>query len=493
MIASKNPLSFTEMKLKNPTLFAAFLIISLVLSTQVLSQEVEDEKEFDYNKGSDKGPENWGKIHKNWSACGEGNMQSPIDLLDEKVEVLHHLGRLKRSYKASKAILKNRGHDIELEWENGAGAIYMNGTEYILKNCSLELHMVHESIDKKTAVVGILYKIGRPDTFLSELMGYIRTIADRHEAKEEVGIVDPRHIKLGSRKYYRYNGSLTTPPCTEGVIWTIIKKVRTVSREQVKLLRDAVHDGYESNARPTQPTNYRMDEKEFDYIKGSDKGPENWGKIHKNWSACGEGNMQSPIDLLDEKVEVLHHLGRLNRSYKASKATLKNRGHDIELEWENGAGERYMNGTEYILKQCHWHSPSEHTIDKLHMVHESIDKKIAVVGILYKIGRPDTFLSELMGDIRKIADRRDAKEEVGMIDPRHIKLGSRKYYRYNGSLTTPPCTEGVIWTIIKKVRTVSREQVKLLRDAVHDGYESNARPTQPTNYRMVHLYRPLRL
>ncbi|KAJ8625201.1 hypothetical protein MRB53_033731 [Persea americana] len=123
------------MKLKNHTLFAAFLITSLFLSTQVLSQEVEDEKEFDYNKGSDKGPENWGKLHNEWSACGNGNIQSPIDLLDEKVEVLHHLGRLNRSYKASKASLKNRGHDIMLEWEDGAGEIYMNGTAYILKQC----------------------------------------------------------------------------------------------------------------------------------------------------------------------------------------------------------------------------------------------------------------------------------------------------------------------------------------------------------------------
>ena len=72
----------------------------------------EDEKEFDYNKGSDKGPENWGKLHNEWSACGNGNIQSPIDLLDEKLEVLRHLGRLNRSYKASKASLKNRGHDI---------------------------------------------------------------------------------------------------------------------------------------------------------------------------------------------------------------------------------------------------------------------------------------------------------------------------------------------------------------------------------------------
>lgn len=75
---------------------------------------IEDEKEFDYNKGSNKGPENWGKIHREWSACGEGNMQSPIDLLDEKVEMLHLLGRLKRSYKPANATLKNRGHDIEV-------------------------------------------------------------------------------------------------------------------------------------------------------------------------------------------------------------------------------------------------------------------------------------------------------------------------------------------------------------------------------------------
>ncbi|CAL9043880.1 alpha carbonic anhydrase 7-like [Musa acuminata AAA Group] len=238
------------------------------------------------------------------------------------------------------------------------------------------------------------------------------------------------------------------------------------------------------------------DEKEFSYEKGSETGPEHWGEIHKDWAACGKGHMQSPIDLTHKRVQILPHLGRLRRSYHPAEAILKNRGHDIMLKWEEEAGGLWINGTEYALKQLHWHSPSEHTVDgrrfslEMHMVHESTDNKTAVVGILYTIGRHDPFLAKLERYIEKIADKHEAEEAVGMVDPRHIKRGSRKYYRYMGSLTTPPCTEGVVWTIVKKVRTVTRKQVALLREAVHDDSEMNARPTQKINDRMIGLYRP---
>ncbi|XP_058077997.1 alpha carbonic anhydrase 7-like isoform X1 [Magnolia sinica] len=238
------------------------------------------------------------------------------------------------------------------------------------------------------------------------------------------------------------------------------------------------------------------DEREFDYVKGSGKGPENWGDIHEEWAMCKNGDMQSPIDLLHERVQLVSHLGRLRRRYKPSNATLKNRGHDIMMEWVNGAGSIYVNGTEYVLKQCHWHSPSEHTINgksydlEVHMVHESSNGQIAVVGIVYKIGRPDSFLSELMGYIKSVADMHEMERNVGVVNPKHLKMGSRKYYRYIGSLTTPPCTQGVVWTVVKKVRTVSREQVRLLRMAVNDNAEMNARPTQPINEREIHLYTP---
>ncbi|XP_064964943.1 alpha carbonic anhydrase 7 [Musa acuminata AAA Group] len=238
------------------------------------------------------------------------------------------------------------------------------------------------------------------------------------------------------------------------------------------------------------------DESEFSYEEGSPNGPQRWGEIREEWAICNNGDMQSPIDLLHERVKVLPGLGRLRRSYRAANATLKNRGHDIMLEWPEEAGRIHIDGTDYELKQCHWHSPSEHSINgkrfalELHMVHQSADERVAVVGIMYKIGRPDSFLTELMEYIEEIAGNKEEERVVGFVDPRHIKIGSRKYYRYMGSLTTPPCTQGVVWTISEKIRTVSKDQVSLLREAVHDDAENNARPLQPLNGREIQFYTP---
>ncbi|KAM6592564.1 hypothetical protein CsatA_000267 [Cannabis sativa] len=156
--------------------------------------EIDNESPFSYNEGSGKGPKKWGHIDPHWKICNNGKLQSPIDLLHQRVQVFPNLGKLKRDYKPAPATVMNRGHDITL-------------FEHI------------KSVD--------------------------------HEEKD-LGIINPGIIKFGSRKYYRYIGSLTVPPCTEGVIWTIVKKVRTVSREQVHALRKVVHDGFEVNARPTQ-------------------------------------------------------------------------------------------------------------------------------------------------------------------------------------------------------------------------------------------------
>ncbi|XP_072980395.1 alpha carbonic anhydrase 7-like [Typha angustifolia] len=237
-------------------------------------------------------------------------------------------------------------------------------------------------------------------------------------------------------------------------------------------------------------------EEDFSYLNGTETGPENWGNIRPDWAACGNGQMQSPIDLLDMNVQILPQLGELNASYKPSNAVLKNRGHDIKLEWQGDAGGIQINGTDYSLKQVHWHSPSEHTINgrryalEAHLVHVSADNNIAVVGILYRIGLPNSFLVELGKYIKRISDVPEGEVVVGVVNPRRIKWESRNYYRYMGSLTVPPCTEGVVWSVLDKVGTVSKRQVDLLREAVDDDAEMNARPIQPTNGRPVGFYRP---
>ncbi|CAI9268034.1 unnamed protein product [Lactuca saligna] len=238
------------------------------------------------------------------------------------------------------------------------------------------------------------------------------------------------------------------------------------------------------------------DEREFDYARDGHMGPEKWGEIRKEWSACSNGTMQSPIDMSSQRVEMVVTSNKLFRNYKASNATVNNRGHDIMLAWEGDAGSIRINGTEYALKQAHWHSPSEHSINgrrydmELHLVHLSTDDKIAVIAVLYNIGAPDHFLSKLTVNITAMIDQKGEHGHSGVIDPKEIQMSNRRYYRYIGSLTVPPCTEGVVWTISKKIRTVSKDQVKLLREAVHDYAENNARPVQPVNHRGIRFYGP---
>ncbi|KAL6141909.1 hypothetical protein ACLB2K_060195 [Fragaria x ananassa] len=242
------------------------------------------------------------------------------------------------------------------------------------------------------------------------------------------------------------------------------------------------------------------DEREFDYLKDSEKGPKHWGELREEWAACKNGTLQSPVDLLSEIVEVHPNKGEVRLKYKLSNATIRNRGHDISIQWKLGdAGSVEINGTDYWLDQCHWHSPSEHTINgkrfdlELHMVHlipdANVENNIVVVAYLYKIGKPDKFLSEVSKDIKSMIDVKEERHR-GVVDPRNVRKGGAKFYKYKGSLTVPPCTEGVTWIIHKKLTTVSREQMELLREAVHDSAELNARPLQALNRRDVHFHGP---
>ncbi|EOY09141.1 Carbonic anhydrase, putative [Theobroma cacao] len=234
---------------------------------------------------------------------------------------------------------------------------------------------------------------------------------------------------------------------------------------------------------------------EFNYDEASGRGPSRWGLLKPEWRNCSDGRMQSPIDI--GTVQPRPQLGDLQRNYTSAPAVLENRVVDVAVVWRGNAGNITINGTVYYVVNCHWHSPSEHTFNRtrfaleLHLVHQSAQNLTAVVAILYQLGAADPFIARLRPFITTLENVE--RVPLGPIDPESIGLPGRKYYRYNGSLTTPPCSEGVLWTVFPQIKTVSRSQVEALRNVLPPENRNNSRPTQPLNNRTVLLYDPARM
>ncbi|KAL8125598.1 hypothetical protein AgCh_013030 [Apium graveolens] len=240
---------------------------------------------------------------------------------------------------------------------------------------------------------------------------------------------------------------------------------------------------------------FSAESEDYNYDESSGRGPSQWGNLNPNWALCKKGKMQSPVDLTNVMVETVPDSEQVFSQQQPSFTTLVNSGHDIELEWIGDAGSIEINGMEYKLQQFHWHAPSEHTVYGMrfelerHAVHVNVETdQVAVISILYKVGPKDPFLNQLRKYLKAMVETNINETYPGMIDPNDVARDDESFYRYTGSLTTPPCTEGVTWTVQKKIRTVSTRQLDLLLDAVHRN--ENARPLQPIYQRKIYLYVP---
>ncbi|MFS7933660.1 putative carbonic anhydrase [Helianthus anomalus] len=229
---------------------------------------------------------------------------------------------------------------------------------------------------------------------------------------------------------------------------------------------------------------------EFNYLEGNPRGPKNWGNLNPDWKTCADGKSQSPINIDVKRAHVMP--GDLKRAYIDAPARLVN-GHDnIGIEWLGDAGGIQVNGSTYKLHQCHWHTPSEHKIDgkkfdaELHIVHKNDKGQKAVISTLHTVGQSDPFIGSLTKKINMLGTKEEI--DLGKISATSIKHESKKYYRYIGSFTTPPCTEGVIWTIEEKVRSISKDQIKLLKGLHQRESRQNARPLQQLGGRPIWIF-----
>jgi carbonic anhydrase len=208
-------------------------------------------------------------------------------------------------------------------------------------------------------------------------------------------------------------------------------------------------------------------------------GPDHWPEVS---AICGTGKAQSPINIVPPKKS---DLPRLNFSYQRSPLNVVNNGHTIQDNYAAGSSVT-LDGKTYDLLQVHFHHHSEtaikgeHTPMEAHLVHKDKDGNLLVVAVLLKEGRANSTVGTLWKNIGGEEGKANAPPGV-TVDAANLLPEKREYYTFPGSLTTPPCSEGVKWVVMTHPMTVSKEQI----EAFAKLYPDNARPVQPLNGRTV--------
>jgi carbonic anhydrase len=211
-------------------------------------------------------------------------------------------------------------------------------------------------------------------------------------------------------------------------------------------------------------------------------GAAHWGALAPDFSACRQGKAQSPVDIRAPRVSGTQ--APIGFGYRASSADIVNNGHTVQVDLADGGGIDVA-GASYRLVQFHFHTPSEEAVNGkryplvAHLVHKNDAGELAVVAVLFRQGRDNPALAPVFAGMPATAgEKRAAGAEF---DPASLLPTRRSYYGYTGSLTTPPCSEGVRWHILKQPVEISPAQLA----AFHKLYRMNARPVQPLNGRVV--------
>jgi carbonic anhydrase len=211
-------------------------------------------------------------------------------------------------------------------------------------------------------------------------------------------------------------------------------------------------------------------------------GAVNWHKLSPDYALCGHGQRQSPIDIKDG-IRVT--LDGIKFDYKPSALKVLNNGHTVQVAYDPGSSIT-VGGTTFELINFHFHRPAEERVNGrpfdmvAHLVHKSKDGAIAEVAVLMMAGDENPFIKNLWNHLPLDVGMEEAPAGV-TIDVMQLLPKIRGYFTYMGSMTTPPCSEGVRWIVMRTPVQVSRAQVNVFGRL----YENNARPIQPAHARLV--------
>jgi carbonic anhydrase len=214
-----------------------------------------------------------------------------------------------------------------------------------------------------------------------------------------------------------------------------------------------------------------------------DSGPEHWAELTEDYKLCSEGKNQSPVNLQNP---IKAELEGLELSYQGAASEILNNGHTIQVNIAEGS-RLLVDGKTFHLKQFHFHTPSENRIFgqsfpmEVHFVHADAAGNLAVLAVMLIEGEEHQVIQQLWSIM---PEKENTKAALGGIGNAYTKLFPKngKYYRYNGSLTTPPCTEGVRWFVVNQPVAISKTQVEKFIKIMG---QSNNRPTQALNARVI--------
>lgn len=288
------------------------------------------------------------------------------------------------------------------------------------------------------------------------------------------------------------------------------RTLETLAEKPVRILGDAaLTEQAPAETRAEQKTEPHVGHHvKWSYVEAG--APQQWGSLHPDFELCGNGTEQSPINITQY---LQSDLPPLKLEYKPTPLNVMNNGHALQVNYEEHSG-MSVGDQKYTLKQIHFHTPSEHYLDgspypmEAHLVHQNKDGALAVVGVMMKVGAPNSTIEaiwqnapigegektiegigisaadilpalppapETKEGVEESAEESAEEEKPAPAAPTHA------YYSYDGSLATPPCTEGVSWFVLKDPITISENQLRIFKSI----FPVNARPLQPLGQRVV--------